>query len=158
MSRLSEAIANDPVLSERWADLGITRRKVYHYLCLFCVLEVIYWPCISSYVRFLETEPPTGFGPGDLMKPLVGSCLLSALPFGVLAYRDRTWRSSDAASVICAAWGVVYVGISLQYQDLCPMGVLIPLLPFVFSALVAHRIGTLCQPKINDDTKSTYLH
>jgi hypothetical protein len=88
MNRLFEAIANDEVLSARGAELGITWRKVSQYLSLFCFLLPIYWLCISHYVRFIDAEPPNGYGPGDLMKPLVGTCLISAFPFGVLAYRQ----------------------------------------------------------------------
>jgi hypothetical protein len=42
----------------------------------------------------------------DVMRPLVNFCLVSALPFGVLAYSDKTWRSSDA-SICLGAWIVV---------------------------------------------------
>jgi len=97
MNRLFEAIANDEVLSVGGAELGITSRKVSEYLGLFCFLLAIYCPCISHYVRFIVAEPPNGYRFGDLMKPLFGTCLISAFPFAVLAYRDKTWRSSDAA-------------------------------------------------------------
>ena len=118
MNRLFEAIANDEVISERWEELGITWHKVRQYLGLFCFLVVIYWSCLSSYVKFLLTEStiPGGFGFGDVMKPLVGTCLVSALAFGVLAYSDKTWRSGDAARVILGAGIVVYMGLSLQYK------------------------------------------
>jgi hypothetical protein len=144
MNRLSEAIANNEVISERWEELGITWHKVRQYLGLFCFLAVIYSPCVSSYVKFLSTEStvPGGFGFGDVMKPLVGTCLVSALAFGGLAYSDKTWRSVDAARVIVGAGIVVYMGLSLQYKELCPMGVLLAFFPFTLSALIAHTIGT----------------
>lgn len=144
MNRLFEAIANDEVISERWEELGITWHKVRQYLGLFCFLAVIYSLCLSGYVKFLSTEStvPGGFGFGDVMKPLVGTCLVSALAFGVLAYSDKTWRSGDAARVILGAGIVVYMGLSLQYKELCPMGVLLALPPFTLSALIAHTIGT----------------
>jgi hypothetical protein len=147
MNRLFEAIANHDVLSERRAALGITGRKVYQYLGLFCFLLVIYSICIPGFVKFLAAEPPEGYGFGDLMKPLIGFCLVLALPFGVLAYLDKAWRSSDAASVIICAWFAVYLGISAQHAKLCPMGVAIPLLPFILSAHIAHSVGTFVQPK-----------
>jgi len=89
------------------------------------------------------------------MKPLVGTCLISALPFGVLAYSDKTWRSGDAARVILGAGIVVYMGLSLQYKALCPMGVLLALPPFTLSAQIAHTIGTRCRSGKQDDLKST---
>ncbi len=77
MNRLFEAITNDAVLSEPWAELGITRRKILQYLSLFWVLWVIYSICLSSYYKFLMAEPAAGFGFGDVMKPLIGPCLIS---------------------------------------------------------------------------------
>jgi hypothetical protein len=156
MNRLFEAIANDEVISERCEELGITRHKVRQYLGLFCFLVVIYSLCLSSYVKFLSTEStvPGGFGFGDVMKPLVGTCLVSAMPFGLLAYSDQTWRSGDAARVILGAGIVVYMGLSLQYRELCPMGVLLGLVPFTLSAQIAHTIGTLCRSGKHDDLKS----
>jgi hypothetical protein len=157
MNRLFEAIANDEVISERWEELGITWHKVRQYLGLFCFLAVIYSLCLSSYVKFLSTEStvPGGFGFGDVMKPLVGTCLVSALAFGGLAYSDKTWRSGDAARVILGAGIVVYMGLSLQYRELCPMGVLLALPPFTLSALIAHTIGTtLRRSGKHDDLKS----
>ncbi len=76
MNRLFEAIANDEVIPERWEALGITSHKARQYLSLFCFLVVIYALCLSSYVKFLSTEStvPGGFGFGDVMKPLVGTC------------------------------------------------------------------------------------
>jgi hypothetical protein len=156
MNRLFEAMANDEVISERCEELGITWQKVRQYLGLFCFLVVIYSLCLSSYVKFLSTEStvPGGFGFGDVMKPLVGTCLVSALPFGVLAYSDKTWRSGDAARVILGAGIVVYMGLSLQHKELCPMGVLLGLVPFTLSAQIAHTIGTLCRSGKHDDLKS----
>jgi hypothetical protein len=156
MNRLFEAIANDEVISERCEELGITWHKVRQYLGLFCFLVVIYSLCLSSYVKFLSTEStiPGGFGFGDVMKPLVGTCLGSALPFGVLAYSDKTWRSGDAARVILGAGIVMYMGLSLQYKELCPMGVLLALPPFTLSAQIAHTIGALCQSGKHHDLKS----
>lgn len=153
VKRLFEVFANDEGLSERWADLGITRRKGYQYLGVFCFLFVIYSTCILSFVRFLAAEPARGYGLGEVLKPLIGPSILSALPFGVLAYSDKTWRSSDSARVILGAWIAVYLGISVQQDNLCPMSVAIPLLPFILSAQIARAAGTLFQPRKLDDSK-----
>jgi len=156
MNRFFKAIANHEVISERCEELGITWHTVRQYLGLFCFLVVIYSLCLSSYIKFLSTEStvPGGFGFGDVMKPLVGTCLVSALPFGALAYSDKTWRSGDAARVILGAGIVVYMGLSLQYKELCPMGVLLGLVPFTLSAQIAHTIGTRCRSGKHDDLKS----
>jgi hypothetical protein len=87
------------------------------------------------------------------MQPLVGPSILSALPFGVLAYFDKTWRSSDGARVIFGAWIAVYIGISAQHDKLCPMGVAIPLLPFILFAQIAHTVGTLFRSREHDEMK-----
>jgi hypothetical protein len=155
MNRLFEAIANDEGLSERWAELGITRRRVHQYVGLFCFLVFIYSISLPSFVKFLAAEPPGGYGLGDLMKPLAGYCLVLALPFGVMSYSDKSWRSSDAAGVIIGAWTVVYLGISAQHDKLCPMGMAIPLVPFILSAQIAHSIGRLCQRREHHEMKST---
>ena len=117
---------------------------------------VIYSLCLSSYVKFLSTEStiPGGFGFGDVMKPLLGTCLVSAHPFGVLAYSDKTWRSGDAARVILGAGIAVYMGLSLRYKELCPMCVLLALPPFTLCAQIAHTIGTRCRSGKHDDLKS----
>jgi hypothetical protein len=156
MNRWLEAIANDEVIFARWEELGISWHKIRQYLGLFCFLVVIYWLCLSSYIKFLSTEStiPGGFGFSDVMKPLVGTCFVSALPFGVLAYSDKTWRSGDAARVILWAGIAVYMGLSVQYKELCPMGVLLGLVPFTLSAQIAHTIGTLCRSGKHDDLKS----
>ena len=82
MNRLFEAIANDEAFSAGGVEFEITWRKLSEYLGLFCFLLVIYGLCISHYVRFIDAEPASGYGFGDLMKPLIGTCLTSALPFG----------------------------------------------------------------------------
>ena len=92
------------------------------------------------------------------MKPRFGTCLISAFPFAVLAYLDKTWRSSDAAGVIIGAGMAVYIGLSFQYDRRCQyfVAVLLTLVPFILCALLAHPIGTLCRPRKPNDMKLTY--
>jgi hypothetical protein len=158
MNRLFQAVANSEALSEKWEELGITRRKIFQYLDLFCVLFVIYLLCISNYIKFVVAADSAYrlLGLGDLMRPLYTSCLFSALPFGVLAYSDKNWRSGDAAAVICGAWTLVYVLLSFQYDKFCPMWVGIPLFPFILSALLAHTVGKFCQRREHAGMKSTH--
>jgi hypothetical protein len=73
-----------------------------------------------------------------------------------LAYSDKTWRSGDAARVILGAGIVVYTSLSLQYKELCPMGVLLGLVPFTLSMQIAHTIGTLCRSGKHDEVKSAW--
>jgi hypothetical protein len=152
MTRLLEAIANDEVLSVGGVELGITWRKLSQYVGLLCFLLVIYWLCISKYVEFIGAVPPSGYGFRDVTKPLIGTCLISAFPFGLLAYSDKTWRSDDAAGVIIAVGMAVFKGLSLEYHRACsyfvPAG--LALVAFVLSALLAHKVGTLCRPPKRD--------
>jgi len=82
MNRLFEAISKDEAFSAGGVEFGITWRKLSEYLGLFCFLLVIYGLCISHYVRFIDAEPASGYGFGDLMKPLIGTCLISVCPSG----------------------------------------------------------------------------
>jgi hypothetical protein len=152
MTRSLEAIANDEVLCVGGVELGITWRKLSQYLGLFGFLLVIYWLCISKYVKFIDAEPPSGYGFCDVMKPLIGTSLISAFPFGLLAYWDKTWRSSDAAGVIMAVGMAVYKGLSFEYDRvcLCIVPVLLALVPFIHCVQLAHKVGTLCRPKKHD--------
>jgi len=152
VTRLLEAISNDEVLSVGGVELGITWRKLSQYLGLFCFLLVVYWLCISKYVKFIGAEPPSGYGFGDVMKPLIGTCLISAFPFGLLAYCDKAWRSDDAAGVIIAVGMAVYKGLSFEYHRACLyfVPVFLALVPLVLCALIAHQVGTLCRPKNHD--------
>jgi hypothetical protein len=103
----------------------------------------------------MVAEPPNGYGFGDLMKPLFGTCLISAFTFAVLAYLDKTWRSSDAAGVIIGAGMAVYIGLSFQYDRRCQyfVAVLLTLVPSILCAQLAHIIGTLCRPRKHNDMK-----
>ena len=158
MNRLFEAIAKDEAFSAGGVEFGITWRKLSEYLGLFCFLLVIYGLCISHYVRFIDAEPASGYGFGDLMKPLIGTCLISALPFGGLAYRDKTWRSGDAAGVIIGVWFAVDIGLSFRYDRTCSYfaAVLLALIPLILCAQIAHKIGTLCRQRKHEDVKSPY--
>ncbi|MGA7287174.1 MAG: hypothetical protein WBX02_03690, partial [Terriglobales bacterium] len=80
-------------------------------------------------------------GLGDLMRPLLKFCLLSALPFAVLAYRDQNWRSSDAAPVCVVAWIAVCAVFGPKYGTSCPMAFTLPFVPFILSALLAHTLA-----------------
>jgi hypothetical protein len=143
MNRFFEAVAENEIVSGLCEALGITWRKVFQYLGLFCFLVIIYSTCLSSYLKFVLGAPPeVTFG--GLMRPLLKFCLVSALPFGLLAYSDETWRSSDAAPVCLGAWVLVCYGFSLHCV-ICPVGVAFPFFPFILTALLAHTVGTLCQ-------------
>jgi hypothetical protein len=124
-------------ITEMLEALGISRRRLYQYLSLFCILAVIY----SIYLQgILQGSAKGNFGGW----PLAKFCLISALPFSVLAFSDKTWRSSDAAPVSLGAWAAVFLGFSFKYSDTCPMAAALLFLPLVLSALLAHVVGTLC--------------
>ena len=149
MTGLLEAIANDEVLSVGGVELPITWRKLSQYLGLSCFLLIIYGLCIAKYVKFIDAEPPSGYGFRDVTKPLIGTCLISALPFGLLAYSDKTWRSSDAARVIFGVGAIVLIGLSYEYPRACEylVAMLLALVAFILSAQLAHKVGTLCRTK-----------
>ena len=71
-------------------------------------------------------------------------CLVSAVPFGVLACTDEPWRSSDAAPVAAVAWTVVFGAHLLKYPDACPFLAYLLFFPLVLSALLGRGVGTLC--------------
>ena len=79
----------------------------------------------------------------DPVWPFAKVCLISALPFGVLAWFDKPWRSSDAAPVAVVAWTAVFGVFSLKYPGQCPFSAFLLFVPLVFSALVGHTVGTL---------------
>jgi hypothetical protein len=131
-----------PLIKERTdsdvAALGITRRKAFHYLGLFCVLVVIY----SVYLKGIIAGPLAV----ELVSPgwlLARFCLISALPFGVLACFDQPWRSSDAAPVSVIAWSAVFGAFFLKHPGACPSAVFLMFVPLVLSALLGHAVGAL---------------
>jgi len=115
-------------------------RKVLQYLALFCFLVVIYALYLAMHLR--------GIHAGTELNSLFGSlaklCLISALPFAVLAYSDEAWCSNDAGPVCLAAWITVCVGFSFQCK-ICAFGLATVFFPFILSALSAHGFGTLCR-------------
>ena len=122
------------------AALGITGDKMFLYLVLFCVLAVIY----SIYLKgVIEGRHEAELR--DPVWPFAKACFISALPFAVLAWFDKPWRSSDAAPVSVVAWVAVFGAFSLKYPGQCPFAAFLLFVPLVFSALVGHTVGTLCQ-------------
>ena len=120
------------------AALGINRAKVFQYLGLFCVLVVIY----SIYLKGV-IEGRNEVELSDPVWSLAKFCVISALPFGVLALSDQPWRSSDAAPVSVAAWLAVFYAFSLKYPGQCPFSAFLLFVPLVLSALLGHTVGTL---------------
>ena len=115
-------------------EYGITGRKVFQYLGLFGVLVVI----DSIYLKGLID------GPDEItLGALAKLCLVSALPFGVLAFFDKTWRSRDAAPIALGAWAAVFWFFTLRFGAGCPPMAALLFAPLVFSALVGHTVGTL---------------
>jgi hypothetical protein len=115
-------------------------RKTFQYLALFSFLVVIYAIYLAMHLRVIPatTEPDSLFG------PLAKLCLISALPFAVLAYSDKGWCSNDAAPVSLAAWFTACVVLSFQCK-ICALGMATVFFPFILSALLAHGFGTLCR-------------
>jgi len=115
-------------------------RKVFQYFALFCFLIIIYAIYLAMHLRSVHA----GAQVDSLFAPLFKLCLVSALPFAVLAYSDKEWCSNDAAPVCLAAWIAVCVGFSFQCK-LCALGLATVFFPFILSALLAHGFGSLCR-------------
>ena len=122
------------------AALGINRNKIFMYLGLFCVLVVMYSIYLKGIIEGVqhEVELPSP------MWSLAKFCLISAVPFGVLACTDQPWRSSDAAPVAAVAWTAVFGAHLLKYPGACPFLAYLLFVPLVLSALLGHGVGTLC--------------
>jgi presenilin-like A22 family membrane protease len=125
-------------LSELWES---SNRKTIQYLALFFFLVSIYAIYLAIHLRLIHagTESDSLFGP-----LAIKLCILSALPFAVLAYSDRDWCSNDAAPVCVAAWIAVCFGFSFHCA-VCALGMTTVFFPFILSALLAHGFGSLCR-------------
>jgi hypothetical protein len=118
-------------------DVAAVGDAIFQYLGLFFVLVVIY----SIYLKSMVD----GSGlPEFSLWSLAKFSLISALPFGVLAYSDQLWGSSEAAKVSSVAWIVVFGGFELKYPDACPVIWFLLFVPLLFSAQLGHTVGTLC--------------
>ena len=117
-------------------EVGLGQRRAQQYAGLFCVLAVIY----SIYLHGILSGTEVNFGGRTLAK----FCLISALPFAVLAFADKTWTSSDAAPVSLGAWAAVFGGFTMKYGSGCPITAAALFLPLVLAALLAHIVGALC--------------
>ena len=86
--------------------LGIERRKAFQYAGLFSFLLLVYGVGLWRYVRFVTSGGSVINTPFDLMQPIAGFCVVSALGFAALACYDESWESSEAAGVAVLAWTV----------------------------------------------------
>jgi hypothetical protein len=113
---------------------GGSDRKVRQCLGLFCFLVVPYAIYLGMHLGVLHT------GSDQFAK----ICLISALPFALLAYSDSGWSSNDAGPVCLAAWIAVCVAFSFKCT-ICVIGLAVAFFPFIVSALLAHGFGALCR-------------
>lgn len=153
MSTFFKAVTESEAVPELWGAIGIDRSKVFQYLGLFCVLVVIYSLCLSTFLKVVTASPDQA--QLDALMGHIGKlCLVAALPFALLAYSDKTWRSSDAAPVSAAAWIAVCAGFSSKYE-ICPFGVALPFFGFTLSALLAHMLGAFFRVVRQGELNST---
>ncbi len=123
-----------------WRAWESGNRKIFQYPALFCFLVVIYAIYLAMHLGITHA----GTAPDSLFGPLAKLCLISALPFAVLAYSDKGWCSNDAAPVCLGAWITACVSLSFECK-ICALGMAAVFFPFLFSALLAHGFGTLCR-------------
>src|SRR3954464_9539643 len=154
MSAFFNTITENELVSQVLGRCGITRRKVFQYVSLFCVLIVIYSICFSMFLK-VASASPTHAQLDALFAQIGKVCLVGALPFAILAYSDKTWRSSDAAPVCAGAWIAVYEGFSFNGK-ICALGVALPFLGLVLCALLAHGLGILCRLAQRREWKPSY--
>jgi hypothetical protein len=113
-------------------------RRMYEAAGLFVVLVVVY----AIYLQGLVDAANAVVRP-DLMRLLAKFCLISGVPFAVLAFADRDWESEHAAPIAFLAWGAAFWYFSQKYGAGCPAEFALFFIPLVISALAAHTIGAL---------------
>ena len=118
-------------ICEAW---GSSERKVLQCLGLFCFLVITYAIYLGMHLGVFHTR----------LDQLSRICLISALPFAVLAYSDNAWSSNEAAPVCLAAWVAVCVAFSFKCT-VCVIGLAVTFFPFILSALLAHGFGATCR-------------
>ena len=122
----------DEILQSVSDEYGLTPRKIFEYAGLFCLVAIIY----AIYLHGILT------GPEEIDMGRVGRfCVISAVPFGLLAFFDASWQSRDAAPVALSAWVAVFLGFAEKWGGGCPPSAAFFFTPLVFSALVAHMLG-----------------
>ena len=123
----------------------VERRKVFQYVGLFLFLVLVYAVALSRYLNFVWADGTVGGPvintPLDLMRTIVRFCILPAVPFAVLAYYEKNWRSSAAAQVCAAAWALVAAGFVLKLHTACIILVVFPFPPFIAAATFAQAAG-----------------
>jgi len=124
--------------------VDIERPKLIRYAGLFAFLLAVYGVGLSRYIDFVLAEgkaAPVINTPFDLMAPITGFCILSALAFAALAGYDENWSSGEAALISVAAWAVVSKVCMVKLHTNCVLLVALPYVPFLASATVAHTAG-----------------
>ena len=111
---------------------------MYEGAGLFVVLAVVY----AIYLQGLVDAADAVVRP-DLTRLLAKFCLISGVPFAVLAFADRDWESEHAAPIALLAWGAAFWYFSQKYGAGCPTEFSLFFIPLVISALAAHTIGAL---------------
>jgi len=109
-------------------------RKLFQCVGLFSFLVVIYGLYLAIHLGVMHVG-------NDQFATL---CLISALPFAVLAFSDSYWRSNDAAPVCVLAWIAASIALSFKCP-VCVVGLAVTFFPFVLSAILAHGFGTVCR-------------
>src|SRR4051812_8531090 len=75
MSALFNTITENELVSQVLGRCGITRRKVFQYVSLFCVLIVIYSICFSMFLKVASASPT--HAQLDALLPRLGKSALS---------------------------------------------------------------------------------
>jgi len=124
--------------------LGVSPKKALEYLAMVAVLTVIYYCYIVSDAKENACPTDVTVSLGQLGVIMLKFLVFTGWPFALLAAGDAGWRSQDAGNVFLVA----YIGANILFYHrtgcaYCIYAAAFRIIPYVFCAWVAHRLGTL---------------
>ena len=129
-------------LAEKMKAIGVSPKKAVEYLALFVVLGVIYYCDFTREDHQAACSTEKDIYVADLPLIFLKYFLHTAWPFAIVAALDPAWRSQDAGNVFLAA----YVAANVVWFHhtgcgFCIFAASFRTIPFVFGAMLAHKIG-----------------
>jgi hypothetical protein len=132
-------------IADRLQSMDPLPRKTFESLALFVILGTIY----SVYLQALWSIPICRNVSLDFAYVLVllKFLVLTGWPFALMALLDETWASNDAGRVFLATFITTNAFWMHKYSHtFCPFSFAFEIFPYIFSAMVAHAIGSRRQP------------
>jgi hypothetical protein len=79
---------------------------------------------------------------GSMLWVFTKLAVMSAVLFGVVAYREAEWTSQNAAGTAAVAWVALVAGYLVTSGCPCVlMATIVPCVPFLMGAALGHEIG-----------------